>query len=117
MMSDHLTLTVGRQNLFPQCVDFRGFLAPADGNPIEPGPMSEAMPIRSFSAEIKRQTANAVVGKIVGEQHVDLCVTVEFLGTQSGADSRVAPAYNQHSHAHRPPSGFFQAIVYTHQNL
>ena len=41
--------------------------------------MSKALPIRRLAAEIEGQPADAVIGKIVGEQNRDLCaIWVQF---------------------------------------
>ena len=75
-MSDNLSITIRRQHFFLGYIDVGGLLASVYRSSVELGSMSETLPIRSFPAEVEWQPADAVIGKIVGEQNLDLGIMV-----------------------------------------
>ena len=72
----------------------------ADSNSVELRSMSESLPIRRLTAQIKRQATDAVIGEIIGEQDRDLGILVQFACPKSCADACIAPAHDQQSHRH-----------------
>jgi hypothetical protein len=60
--------------------------------------MGELPPIRRFTAEVERQTANTEIRKRIGQKYGDLNRRIQLARTESRADSRIAAANNYEPH-------------------
>ena len=53
-------------------------MSSVNGYSVELRSMSEALPVRRLTAQVERQTTDAVVGETISEQNRDLGALVQF---------------------------------------
>ena len=68
------------RNALGRHVDPDGAVPSAYGDAVELRAVGKTMPVQGLSAEKERQTADAVVGKVVLQQHSDLRIRIHFPG-------------------------------------
>jgi hypothetical protein len=61
--------------------------------------VGQRMPVWSLAAEIERQTADAVVGKLVGQHEGDFPAWVKLVRAKPGSNAGVAATDDQKPHA------------------
>src|SRR6266700_6585758 len=62
--------------------------------------MSQAMPIWDFTAQVKRQAAQAIIGETVGNHDRHVGSLVDCSGSQCRTDARITAANDQHPGHH-----------------
>ena len=69
---------IRRRDCFPRYIDVGSLMSPVNGYSVELSSMSKTLPVRRLTAQVERQTTDAVVGEIVVQQNRDLGVPVQF---------------------------------------
>lgn len=67
--------------------------------------VGQRMPVGGLAAQIKGQTADAVVGKLVGKHEGDIATRIEFVSAEPSGNADVATANDQKLHLASPLSG------------
>jgi hypothetical protein len=67
-------------------------------DPGELSTVSQRMPVWSLSAQVERQTTDAVVGKLVSKHEGNFAAWIEFVSAESSSNASITPTNNQKLH-------------------